>query len=661
MKPPSIPLSDFWQAILAPSRSDLLFALRNIIAGAVALYLALIFDLEQPQWALTTVFIVGQFTSGMVLGKGAYRLVGTLVGGVASVALIAVFGQSPLLFLLAMATWLALCTTGASLLRSHAAYGFVLAGYTTAIIALPAVSDPLAVFDHATARCIEISLGIICASVASTVLWPRHAEQALSAQGRAAWLAGLEAAAAELLGTDQRKGMLVALGRLVAVDNQHASARFEGPAGRRRSQALRVLSRDLLSVLRAARAVARQRLMLDEAARVMPLIEQVAAALQQAHLQDLPALAQHIRLALEDQSLGQEAHFCLMALAQLLRLIEQSALTLQALEQGRVPPGAPGAMSWHKDIEQGVLAGLRCAVAFLAVAAFWMYTAWPSGLGAISICGVVLSLFAARENPSESSLNFLKGIALSIPVAGVVHFGLLPAFDSFAMLGLCLGIPLFLASLCMSRPALAATASAFCIFFVNNIGPSNLMTYDFAAFLNSAVATLMGSGIAVLVFRLIQLNPGERHYRRMYKALLFDLAQLTVRPLEQAESWFGGRMADRLIRLSRYTAAFATGTSHWSRGLQGLDLGDELLELRACLANSQGALALARDRYLRCLAGAFKQGGPSEQSLTLIDAPSQVLLEALEQPSSLAEQEMAKAAILQLQYTWRKACQPSTE
>ncbi|WP_228393026.1 hypothetical protein, partial [Pseudomonas helleri] len=59
--------------------------------------------------------------------------------------------------------------------------------------------------------------------------------------------------------------------------------------------------------------------------------------------------------------------------------------------------------------------------------------------------------------------------------------------------------------------------------------------------------------------------------------------------------------------------------------------------------------------------GAFKQGGPSEQSLTLMDAPSQALLEALEQPSRLAEQEMAKAAILQLQYTWRKACKPSTD
>ena len=67
--------------------------------------------------------------------------------------------------------------------------------------------------------------------------------------------------------------------------------------------------------------------------------------------------------------------------------------------------------------------------------------------------------------------------------------------------------------------------------------------------------------------------------------------------------------------------------------LQDRRFGDELLELRACLANSQGAQALARDAYLHCLASAFKQGGPSEQSLTLMDAPSQALLGALEQPS----------------------------
>lgn len=659
MKSSTFQLPDFWQATLTPSRSDLLFALRNMIAGGVALYLAFCFDLQQPQWALTTVFIVGQSTSGMVLAKGAYRLVGTFVGAMVSIAMIGVFGQAPLLFLLCMALWLAFCTTGASLLRNHASYGFVLAGYTTAIIALPATAAPLGVFDEAVARCQEISLGILCASIASTILWPRRVEQVLAVQARAAWQAGVRAAASELLGNDQRKGLLEALSRLVAVDSQRDHAWFEGPKGRRRSQALRVLSRDLLSLLRAARGVARQRMMLDETAAVGPLIEAVASALQQKRLDELPELSQRLGLALQDPQLGQEAHFCLVQLAQVLRLIEGGALTLSAVEQGRVPPGAPGAMSWHRDIEQGVLGGLRSALAFLAVAAFWIFTAWPSGLGAVSICGVVLSLFAARENPSASSLNFLKGIALSIPVAGFVCFVLLPGFDGFPLLCLALGVPLFFASLCMSRLKLAATASAFCIFFVNNVGPSNVMTYDFAAFLNKAIATLVGVGIAVVVFRLIQLNPGEHHYRRMFKASLFDLAQLTSRPLEQAESWFGGRMADRLIRLSRYSETLpADRRVHWDNGLLGLDLGDELLELRACLADSRGALAIERDRYLRALESVLEEGGPSVANESLMDAASVAMLEALEQPSGLAEQdrEMARAAVLQLRFTWRKWC-----
>ncbi|NWD40858.1 FUSC family protein [Pseudomonas yamanorum] len=659
MKFSTFQLPDFWQATLAPSRNDLLFALRNMIAGGVALYLAFCFDLQQPQWALTTVFIVGQSTSGMVLAKGAYRLVGTFVGAMVSIAMIGVFGQAPLLFLLCMALWLAFCTTGASLLRNHASYGFVLAGYTTAIIALPATAAPLGVFDEAVARCQEISLGILCASIASTILWPRRVEQVLAVQARAAWQAGVRAAASELLGNDQRKGLLEALSRLVAVDSQRDHAWFEGPKGRRRSQALRVLSRDLLSLLRAARGVARQRMMLDETAAVVPLIEEVAGALQQERLDDLPELAQRLGLVLQAPHLGQEAHFCLMQLARVLRLIELGGLTLVAVEEGRVPPGAPGAMSWHRDIEQGVLGGLRSALAFLAVAAFWIFTAWPSGLGAVSICGVVLSLFAARENPSASSLNFLKGIALSIPVAGFVCFVLLPGFDGFPLLCLALGVPLFFASLCMSRLKLAATASAFCIFFVNNVGPSNVMTYDFAAFLNKAIATLVGVGIAVLVFRLIQLNPGEHHYRRMFKASLFDLAQLTSRPLEQAESWFGGRMADRLIRLSRYSETLpADRRAHWDNGLLGLDLGDELLELRACLAGSRGALAIERDRYLRALETALEEGGPSVANESLMDAASVAMLEALEQPSVLAGQDrdMARAAVLQLRFTWRKWC-----
>ncbi|BCQ60380.1 hypothetical protein PBOI14_21300 [Pseudomonas sp. Boi14] len=422
-----------------------------------------------------------------------------------------------------------------------------------------------------------------------------------------------------------------------------------------------MLSRDLLGLLRSARGVVRQRQMLDAATaqQLQPLLGETIQALQAEHDAALPPLLQRLQQALQDPSLSAEGHLCLVQLAQVLERVEQSALSVSAVEQGRVAPGAPGALSWHRDIQQGVLGGLRSALAFLAVAGFWLLSAWPSGLGAVSICGVVLSLFAGRENPAASCLNFFKGIALSIPVAAFVGLGLLPGWDGFPLLCLGLAVPLFCASLCMSRPKLAPVASAFCIFFVNNVGPSNLMSYDLGAFLNKAMATLIGVGIAVVVLRLVSLNPGEQHYRRMFKASLFDLAQLTSRPPEQAESWFGGRMADRLIRVSRYWQMQPENRrSHWDNGLLGLDLGDELLQLRSCLDPARGTLATEREHYLAHLATLLRHGGPSANHSEQLDAVSAALLKALDGDRDLPLQarEMARAAILQLQFTWRRWC-----
>ncbi|MFS7119499.1 FUSC family protein, partial [Escherichia coli] len=90
-----------------------------------------------------------------------------------------------------------------------------------------------------------------------------------------------------------------------------------------------------------------------------------------------------------------------------------------------------------------------------------------------------------------------------------------------------LGVPLFFAALCVNRASLAGIASPFCIFFVKNVAPSNSMSYDLAHFLNNALSTVLGVAFAVLVFNLVSLRPGERHYRRMLQATLGDLARLT--------------------------------------------------------------------------------------------------------------------------------------
>ncbi|WP_262295773.1 FUSC family protein, partial [Pseudomonas aeruginosa] len=228
MAKPSFFSSDLVQVLLCPRLHELQFAVKALLAGGLALYLAFSLELEQPQWALMTVFVVSQPYSGMVLAKGMFRLIGTCAGALVSIGMVALYGQASLPFLLLMALWLAFCTAGASLLHNHASYGFVLAGYTAAIVALPASADPATVFDQAVARCSEIGLGILCAALVNVLLWPRRLERQLANQGKAAWEAGLQAAAAELRGADERGELLAALGRIAAADAQRDHAWFEG-------------------------------------------------------------------------------------------------------------------------------------------------------------------------------------------------------------------------------------------------------------------------------------------------------------------------------------------------------------------------------------------------------------------------------------------------
>ncbi|WP_162975377.1 FUSC family protein, partial [Pseudomonas aeruginosa] len=571
-------------------------------------YLAFSLELEQPQWALMTVFVVSQPYSGMVLAKGMFRLIGTCAGALVSIGMVALYGQASLPFLLLMALWLAFCTAGASLLHNHASYGFVLAGYTAAIVALPASADPATVFDQAVARCSEIGLGILCAALVNVLLWPRRLERQLANQGKAAWEAGLQAAAAELRGADERGELLAALGRIAAADAQRDHAWFEGALGRARSQALRVLGLDLLGLLRAARKVARERRLLDPASAhaLQPWLEELEALLREGRQAEFEACRQRLRLAL-DAAHGQ-LHLCLVCLERLLGEARAAGRSVEALVYGAPTRQAPGAIAWHRDIERGVLFGLRSALAFLCVAAFWLASAWPSGLGAVSITGVVLSLFASRDNPAQAGLNFLRGILLSIPLAGFVALFYLPGVDGFPLLCLGLGVPLF---------------------------------------------------FAVLVFNLVSLRPGERHYRRMLQATLGDLARLTLRSPAQAEAWFGGRTADRLIRLAqRYDRLPEGRRQPWSDGLMGLDFGDELLYLRQCLEEVPASLAQARDRYLRRLRLALLGDGPRAEREHALDPPTARLLKALAaSPLAGSERgELAGAALVQLQATWRQWC-----
>ena len=145
------------------------YIFKVLIAAFLTLWLAMRLELPQPRTAMITVFIVMQPQSGQVFAKSFYRFLGTLAGSAMMVTLIALFAQNTELFLGSLAIWVGICSAGAARCRNFRAYGFVLAGYTAAMVGLPALAHPDGAFMAAVWRVLEISLGILC----STVVAPR--------------------------------------------------------------------------------------------------------------------------------------------------------------------------------------------------------------------------------------------------------------------------------------------------------------------------------------------------------------------------------------------------------------------------------------------------------------------------------------------------------
>jgi uncharacterized membrane protein YccC len=135
-----------WSGRMAsPALSDahaLLYSVRSFAAAMLAYYIALAIGLERPSWAIITVYIVSQTSVGASLSRSLYRLAGTVAGAGATVLIVPMFVNTPILCSVILAGWITFCLCLSLLERTPRAYAFVLAGYTASLIGFPAVSDP---------------------------------------------------------------------------------------------------------------------------------------------------------------------------------------------------------------------------------------------------------------------------------------------------------------------------------------------------------------------------------------------------------------------------------------------------------------------------------------------------------------------------------------
>jgi hypothetical protein len=123
-------------------RRNIVFALNIYLATVLALFVAISMDLPNPWWAMLKVVLTSRPLSGSVWARAIYRVIGTVVGVAVIVILVPPRSSTSQLLTGAIAVWTAACLNVLQLDRTARSYGFMLSGYTVALIVLPLATNP---------------------------------------------------------------------------------------------------------------------------------------------------------------------------------------------------------------------------------------------------------------------------------------------------------------------------------------------------------------------------------------------------------------------------------------------------------------------------------------------------------------------------------------
>jgi uncharacterized membrane protein YccC len=505
------------------------FALANTAAVLTALYIALAFDLERPYWAMFTVFIIAKPMSGAVRSKAVYRFAGTVVGAAMAVVLIPPLVQAPVLLCLAMSAWVGTCLYFSLLDRTPRSYAFMLAGYTATIIGFSVVGSPQTVWETAVSRLEEISLGIICGSVAHSIFFPQSLAGELDERlGRtiracASWIG--EALTRPLGPKDETAHRRLAqLVTDLQVLYTHVS--FETSDVPRASGVMRALQDRLalLSVYLTTLQKAVQALATRTSLRA-PIRAALESVSNWAHtLADgrddgtglpsafLPAIA------VAESAAGPGAWESLLEqtvivhLGKLVRALQESCLLAASVPNpaASLPPDLQreAAMrrtrTLHLDRGLAVLSGCAAAVSCLIACVLWIQGSWPEGGVAAQFGAIGCSIFATLDRPAKLLRAAIIGVLLALPFAAVYEFAIFPRIDGFPSLALVLAPVVLLFSLMQTSEKLEGAAMVLAIAFSGGLALQSTYQADFAAFVNVNSAEIIGllvADLTVLVFR----------------------------------------------------------------------------------------------------------------------------------------------------------------
>ncbi len=638
--------------LLTPSKQALLFATRGVITMTVVLYLALFMNLDNPYWALiSAVFLQTRPESGMVIEKGLCQVFGTLIGGGAGVAILALLTPYPLLAIATLTIWIGLNAAATALVRRrNIVYGFAIAAITaTLIVALtmadPAAADSHKVFQIASARMSEIALGAICATVISMLLWQTQVKYVLVAHACKAIDQLLGYMHLELdPGSESPQRHASAddiLQTVNALNDDSSAVVFEGPDGAGRARAATLLCQKILSLIATIQILGRLRrdhpeLISSELDAVVEHCRDIFAQLRESTSEGAAqSLLQGFRRHLQSCNLDPDAARPIqMRLLQTVRDIVADLTMAQrasrAIEHSdRMLLKAPG-LRPYPDMLLAAITGLRTCVIFLVGAGLWIGTGSPAAVLLMITPVIFAIMLTGTPAPSEFLQKLMAGAIVAVPVALFFGLALLArATGTFELLVLVIGAPFFFGLLTLTNLNTLPYGLGFCISYIMLLQPGNQMSFAVDTVASNALAIIVGISIVYWVFKLISTPGVIVMQRRLIRATAQDLQRLWDPQHENTEHWFNARMADRLMQLASYDRARSEVHRNLTAlGLTGLNLGHVSMRLlRQLTSERDTTLDPLIRRWLQALGEAYQDASRGQKSDHFRQASAQLLAE----------------------------------
>jgi len=646
------------EAIVSPNWTPLIFAAKTTASGLLALLVAFTFNLDQPYWALLTVFVVSQpQQSGQVLAKSVYRVIGTLIGAAVALLFVALFAQERVLFLGALAFWIGLCAFGSQYARNFTAYSFVLSGYTVAIVGIPGALDAGNAFFIATGRVTEVCLGIIVAATINHIVLP----SSLGTQLWQAVVSSREALADYVLAlfepSDTAPLRAKLLGQAIAIENLRSSAVFENREIRDRSDRLRFLDTALVDVVGVAQLLARQLDALRQSGAsteggVGDAISDATAAIRAwcATATDAGALSRRL--------LGAQAHLppvwplcgdpsapdeeAIRRVTMIARLREFfTALTAyaEAYEAFTLAPRAASRsirFNRANDPVGALWTGVRAALAVFLLSGFWILADWPHGSTAVILGAVATARLAtmAPAVPIAVAATLIFGIS-TIPAFIIIDV-LLPRAQGFAMFAMAVAPMLFLCAFLMAHRKTMLIGYLSALLFASTGQFQNHMIYEPVDLINTSIAAVIAAATALVLWAVVAPQTPEAARSRFVRAARTALARIAAPRSRISVAGFETAITEALDQLrGSLRDAQPEDIAIFEAGMALLGAGRELIRIResphspaaadlglqiAALAPYRRARSLERARWIakeataKCLAELRKDELGAEQA-----------------------------------------------